>query len=239
MGGSIQGKALPLSQSVTTFVGSSSGSDGTGTAARFINPGGITTDGTNLYITDKDNTIRKMVIASGEVTTLAGTPGVYGSADGTGATASFYFPTGIVNNGTNLYVADSQNGTIRKIEIATGIVTTIAGNPLLHGGSFDGTGTTATFNQPAEMTTDGTNLYVRERGNTRKVVIATGVVTTLSSNSFMYGGGITTDGTTLYVADAPAIRKLNIATGIITTQSTNPIAVNPSGMARRCFKWVA
>ena len=102
MGGSIQGKALSLSQSVTTFIGSSSGSDGTGTAARFIAPDGITTDGTNLYVTDKDNTIRKVVIASGEVTTLAGTPGVYGSADGTGAAASFYFPAGIVAVGTNL-----------------------------------------------------------------------------------------------------------------------------------------
>jgi len=233
MGGAIQGKTLALSQAVTTFAGSSSGSDGAGTAARFIAPGGITTDGTNLYVTDKDNTIRKIVIATGQVTTVAGTPGVYGSTDGVGTAASFYSPAGIVTDGLSLYVADSQNGTVRKIEIATGVVTTIAGNPRLHGGSFDGTGTAATFSLPIDLATDGINLYVRERGNTlaiRKIVIATGVVTTLSSNSTMFGSGITTDGTTLYIADAPAIRKLNIATGIITTQSTNPYVVNPSGM---------
>src|SRR6185369_5932983 len=96
MGGSIQGNALALTRSVTTFAGSATGKDGTGASATFINPAGITNDGTNLYVTDGDNTIRKIVIASGEVFTLAGTPGVYGSADGTGAAASFNQPKGIV-----------------------------------------------------------------------------------------------------------------------------------------------
>jgi len=59
--------------------------------------------------------IRKIVISTGAVTTLAGT-GSSGSADGTGTSASFYRPTGITTDGTNLYVADYGNHLIRKIE---------------------------------------------------------------------------------------------------------------------------
>jgi hypothetical protein len=104
---------------VTTLAGSagSSGStDGTGTAARFNNPSGITSDGSNLYVADSgNNTVRKVVIASGVVTTLAGTAGSYGSTDGTGTAARFNNPSDIITDGTNLYIADFGNNTIRKI----------------------------------------------------------------------------------------------------------------------------
>lgn len=235
MGGGIQGKEISLSASVSTLAGASIGADGVGAAARFVTPAGITTDGTYLFITDKDNTIRKIEIVTGAVTTLAGTPGVYGSTDGNGAAASFYWPKGTVAVGANLYVVDSMNGTIRKIEIASGVVTTLAGNPLLHGGSFDGTGTSATFNHPTDISTDGTNLFVAdEQGDKiRKVVIASGEVTTLVTGNF-YGGGITAIGTTLYVADAPSIRTVDISTGTVSSQNIDtgilPPVVNPSGM---------
>lgn len=236
MGGGIQGKELSLSASVSTLASTSRGADGVGFAASFVTPAGITTDGTYLFIADKDNTIRKIEIASGAVTTLAGTPGVYGSANGTGAAASFYWPKGIVAVGANLYVVDSQNGTIRKIEITTGVVTTLAGNPLLHGGSFDGTGTAATFNQPTEITTDGINLFVADNqgDKIRKVFIATAEVTTLATSTFFPGGGIAAAGSTLYVADAPSIRKVDTDTGAISSLNINtgilPPVVNPSGM---------
>jgi len=239
MGGGIQGKELSLAATVSTLAGSATGADGVGAAARFLTPAGITTDGTYLFITDKDNTIRKIEIVTGEVTTLAGTPGVYGSADGTGAAASFNGPKGIVAVGTNLYIVDSQNGTIRKIGITTGAVTTLAGNPRLHGGSFDGTGTAATFNLPTEITTDGTNLFVADNqgGKIRKVVIATAEVTTLATSTFFPGGGIAAAGSTLYVADAPSIRKVDIGTGTVSSLIIDtgmgpniPPVVNPAGM---------
>ncbi|MHB8420608.1 MAG: hypothetical protein ACYDCL_21255, partial [Myxococcales bacterium] len=64
----------------------------------------------------------------GVVTTLAGSPGVAGSADGTGAAASFNSPDGLAFDGAgNLYVADSKNATIRQVLVATGAVTTVAG----------------------------------------------------------------------------------------------------------------
>jgi hypothetical protein len=146
---------------VTTLAGSSSGStDATGTSASFANPIGITTDGTNLYVADDgNNRIRKIVISTGVVTTLAGSSN--GFADATGTSAMFKFPYGITTDGTNLYVSDYGNHRIRKIVISTGVVTTLAGSSQ---GSTDGTGTSATFDEPYGITTDGTNLYVAEVG---------------------------------------------------------------------------
>jgi len=63
-----------------------------------------------------NSTIRKVVIATGVVTTLAGSAGIKGSTDGTGTSAWFYYPDGITTDGTNLYVTDTYNFTIRKIQ---------------------------------------------------------------------------------------------------------------------------
>jgi hypothetical protein len=173
---------------VTTLagtVGSSGKTDGTGPAALFNHPFGITTDRTNLYVADRDNgTIRQIVIATGEVTTLAGTAGATGTTDGTGPAAQFKSPSGITTDGTNLYVADTANNTIRKVVIASGVVTTLAGTAGTSG-STDGTGTAALFKNPYGITTDGTNLYVADSGNNaiRQIVIATGVVTTLAGGA--------------------------------------------------------
>ena len=225
---------------VTTLAGtgSSGSANGTGTLASFKGPMGITTDGTNLYVSDTYNhLIRKIVISTGVVTTLAGT-GSSGSADNsTGTSASFKDPMGITTDGTNLYVADFSDHVIRKIVISTGVVTTVAGK--LWGGAGDpgsanGTGTSASFYNPRGITTDGTNLYVADKGNhlIRKIVISTGVVTTLAgtgssgsangtgtSASFKGPCGITTDGTNLYVSDTynHLIRKIVISTGVVTT----------------------
>jgi len=159
---------LSLSGATSTLAGAagySGATDGTGTAARFYDPYGITTDGTYLYVADSgNNTIRKVSISSGAVTTLAGTAGYSGYADGTGTAARFYDPYGITTDDTYLYVTDSGNNTIRKIEISSGTVTTLAGTAG-SSGSTDGTGTAARFNNPCGITTDGTYLYVTDSGN--------------------------------------------------------------------------
>jgi sugar lactone lactonase YvrE len=199
---------------VTTLAGSSSGStDATGTSARFYDPRGITTDGTNLYVADYGNhRIRKIVISTGVVTTLAGSSS--GSTDATGTSASFNGPIGITTDGTNLYVTDFNNHRIRKIVIDNGTVTTLAGSS--SGSTDNATGTSAKFYYPWGITTDGTNLYVADRLNyrIRKIVIDNGTVTTLAGSSEGYTDnatgtsarfknqvGITTDGTNLYVGD--------------------------------------
>jgi hypothetical protein len=233
----------PIQAAVTTFAGSAviaGSSDGVGSTARFSSPAGITSDGTNLYVADVANhTIRQIAISTADVSTLAGTAGSLGSSDGTGPAARFNCPSGVACDGTNLYVADSFNYTIRKIVISSREVTTLAGsagNP----GSSNGTGSGARFGRPLDITHDGENLYVVDSTNhcIRKVVISTGEVTTLagdvgvpgtsdgtgSSARFNWPYGIATDGTNLYVSDClnHAIRKIVISSGKVTTIAGEP-----------------
>jgi uncharacterized protein len=227
---------LIITGKVSTLAGRTSmtgSKNGFGSRARFNNPFGITTDGTNLYVSETTNhTIRKIVIATGKVSTLAGRTGKRGYTDGVGRAARFEFPYGMATDGTNLYVAD--NDAIRKVVIATGKVTTLAGTPGAPG-SADGIGTSAQFSFPFGITIVGKNLYVTDHFNytIRKIVIATGEVTTLAGTAKAWGftdgkglvarfnmpAGITTDGTNLYVADSMnnTIRKIVIATSEVTT----------------------
>jgi hypothetical protein len=237
MGGSLQGVELSLTKIVTTLAGSGSGqTNETGTSASFDQPFGITTDGTNLYVADnKNHLIRQIGIDNRSVTTLAGSADNFGDTNGTGTSALFKNPKGITTDGTNLYVADTENRLIRQIVISTGVVTTLAGaGP----GDDDGTGTSASFRNPYDITTDGTNLYVADTLNNkiRKIVISTGVVTTFAgpaagtttsgstnatgtSARFYEPLGITTDGTNLYVADTKnhLIRQIVISSRAVTT----------------------
>ena len=168
---------------------------------------------------------------SSVVNILAGTE-LSGSSDGTGTSANFYYPSEITSDGTNLYIADQNNHKIRQIVISTGDVTTIAGTGSV--GSSNGTGTSASFNYPRGITTDGTNLYVADSSNhlIRKIVISTGVVTTLAgtgsagdldeigtSARFYYPYGITSDGTNIYLVGRKnhKIRKIVISSGVVTT----------------------
>ena len=235
LGGSIQGTPLELAAVVTTLAGNPAlTGSADGTSASFNQPRGITTDGTNLYLADTfNNTIRQIEIATGETTTLAGTAGAFGASDGTGAAAQFYTPRGITTDGTNLYVADTFNNSIRQIVIATGETTTLAGSTAGASGASDGTGTAARFNEPSGITADNNNLYVADTGNhtIRQIVINTGEVTTLAGTAGFSGAtdgaagqffnprGITTDGINLYVADTAnhTIRQIVIATGVTGT----------------------
>ena len=151
---------------VTTLAGSGSvgSADGTGTAARFSSLGHITIVGNNLYVADRGNhVIRKIVISTGAVTTIAGSAGSTGSTNATGTSARFNAPYGITSDGTNLYVADRSNHMIRKIVISTGAVTTLAGST--SSGSTDANGGLAFFKNPTGLTIDGTNLYVVDSNN--------------------------------------------------------------------------
>jgi hypothetical protein len=214
--------------------------DGAGVAARFNGPGGIATDKAgNIYVADSgNNTIRKITPA-GVVTTLAGTPGLKGSADGAGAAASFWHPSSVAADNTgNIYVADTWNNTIRKITPA-GVVTTLAGTAGANG-SADGAGAAANFSDPCGVATDSSgNIYVADTGNStiRKITPA-GIVTTLAGTSVFAGGvplgnadgtgaaagfnqpnGVATDSVgNVYVADTlnNTIRKVTPA-GVVTT----------------------
>ena len=204
------------------------------TPADFTGPKGITTDGTYLYVADFDSNKIRKVDASGAVSTIAGS-GANTSADGVGVLASFSGPAGITTDGVNLYVCDAGGNKIRKVLIASGLVTTIAGTGAP--GATDGTGSagTATFDQPSGITTDGTNLYVTDYNNhaIRKVVIATGDVTTIrTAVAFSGPNGITTDGTKLYLADqlANTISAVDIAGGAVSPIAGSASFNSPVGM---------
>jgi sugar lactone lactonase YvrE len=239
-------KVVIATGEVTTLAGSPGIfgiTDGTGAEASFGSPQGLAVDGGDLYVADTNsNTIRKVVIATGEVTTFIGTPGNFGNQDGVGNAATLAIPTGLASDGAgNLYVVDLVNDTVRKIEIATATVTTIAGSPQA-AGFADGVGAAARFSGPEGVASDGAgNLYVADTFNAviRKVVIATGEVTTLAGSpgvfsvrdgngqSALFGDpwGITSDGAgSFYVADAgsDAIRKIDIGTALVTTVAGDP-----------------
>jgi hypothetical protein len=225
---------------VTTLAGSSSNQayrDGVGTAAWFNASTALTIDSLgNVFVADTANSVIRKIATDGTVTTLAGTAGSTGSADGTSAAARFNQPAGIiVDSAGNLYVSDTNNHTIRKVTSA-GVVTTLAGLAGVSGSS-DGTGTAAQFNLPRGLCYDGSgNLYVADTANSsiRKVTTA-GVVTTFAGLSTVSG---LLDGTgieswfnqprdvkidssgNLYVADTgnAAIRKITAA-GVVTTPS--------------------
>jgi hypothetical protein len=107
------------------------------------------------------------------VTTIVGpapgSSGVSGDTDGIGNAARFNNPSGITTDGFNLYVADTTNRKIRKINIATGMVTTIAGpaQGSTVSGDMDGIGNAARFNNPTGITTDGVSLFVTDANNNK------------------------------------------------------------------------
>jgi sugar lactone lactonase YvrE len=224
---------------VSTYAGAvnaQGSTDGLALTARFKFPWGITIDSAdNLFVADGNNyTIRKITPA-GVVSTFAGSPGITGNLDGTGASARFYGPRGITIDGANnLYVADKVASTIRKIT-PSGVVTTVAGLGLTPG-IADGMGTAARFNGPEGIDSDATGtLYVADTDNhiIRKITPAGEVITLAGSTTgisgstdgigaaakFIWPSGMKLDAAgNVYVADYgnTAVRKITPASQVST-----------------------
>ena len=230
---------------VTTVAGAArmyGSNDGAGAAASFSYAAAIATDNVgNVFVTDFNNSTIRKITPAGDVSTFAGTAGVQGSADGTGAAARFYRPEGIATDSAgNVYVADTGNQTIRKIS-SLGVVTTLAGTAGVQG-SADGQGSAASFISPFGIATDGAgNVYVTANLAVRKIT-PTGLVTTLAGASGAYGvlavdgvggsarfhdaRGIASDSAgNLYVADGGGVRKISPA-GEVTTLAGIPGATS-------------
>jgi hypothetical protein len=203
---------------VAGLAGSAGSADGTGTAALFHAPSDVAVDAIgNLYVSDSLNHTIREITPAGVVSTLAGLAGVSGSADGSGSAARFSAPEGIAIDGSgNLYVADTNNHTIRKITSA-GTVSALAG---LAGtrGSSDGFGSGARFYHPSDVTVDatGTISVVDTDNHTIRQITSSGLVGTVaglsgasgsvdgtgSSARFYYPTGIAAGASgSLYIAD--------------------------------------
>jgi len=164
-------RMIDTSSNVTTLAGQPGNAgyaDGPGAEALFNQPWGVGVDsGGNVYVGDTVNNMIRKIDTSTNVTTLAGSPGVAGSADGTGTNALFYYPYQVaVDSAGNVYVADTDNSTIRRITPA-GVVTTLGGSPGVLG-SADGVGSAARFSSPTGVAVDSAgNLYVGDLSNDR------------------------------------------------------------------------
>lgn len=228
-------RKIDSSGNVSTLAGQaglSGSADGTGAAARFNAPSGVAVNSVGtVYVADTFNHTIRVVNSAGTVTTLAGSPGVSGIADGIGATARFTYPSGVaVDFSGVLYVADTANHAIRRVQ-PDGTVTVFAGSPGLRGAA-DGFGSGARFAYPNAVAIDVSgNLYVADSFNhaVRKIS-SVGSVSTLSGTFGVSGStdspplynqpsGIAVDtSSNVYVADTynQTVRRIS-SIGVVTT----------------------
>jgi len=206
--------------------------DGTGTDVLFRSPEGLAfhPDGT-IIVTDRGNHSIRRVTTDGVVTTIAGDV-AGGYADGDVSVAKFKGPwKPCVDKDGNIYIADRDNHSIRKID-TDGLVSTVAGSGVA--GYADGPGATAQFNQPIDVAVDDNGvLYVADNINHKiRKITPEGEVSTVAGGDagFSNGGvatalfrnpsGVAVDAQgNVYVADRlnHRIRKIDIAAGTVST----------------------
>jgi len=220
--------------------------DGTAGSAQFYQPQGVAVDaGGNVYVADAQNHVLRQVTAGGTTSTPVGSAGNYGSADGMLQNARFWLPGGVAVSGTNIYVADTQNGTIRKVNnLGGGIwnVSTVGGSASI--GYADGFQNGARFFWPSGAAADSAgNTYVADTENcTIRKIGVDGTVTTLAGLAQTPGSadglggnarfrgpqGVAVDsGGNIYVADTGnhTIRKVTSG-GSVTTLAGSAGVVN-------------
>ncbi len=217
-----------------------SGEGGAATLAAISTPGGLAIDGAGtIYFADSGNQVIRRIDVDGNITTVAGTPQSQGySGDGGLATsAKLFLPEGIALDAAgNLYIADTGNAAIRKVDAATHQITTVAGVPGSPGYNGDGTATASELNSPWTVTVGPDNsLYVADTYNNRIRRVSGGVITTIAGTGAQgFDGdngpagaavlnlpiGVTLDPAgDLYIADSgnDRVRKVSSATGSVNT----------------------
>ncbi len=208
--------------------------DGVGSAARLYAGGSLTYgDGALYWYESPRYVVRRMDLATRAVTTLAGTSGSSGNADGVGPAARFDFVGGLAYVGGALYVADSNARIIRRIDVASRAVTTVAG-ARNETGTVDGVGAAARFGNPTALLADGANaLYVADGTRLRRLDLRDMRVTSLAGSAVDAGfvddvgaaarfagvGGLASEPGYVYVADGAnhAVRRFEVSTGRVTT----------------------
>ena len=231
---------------ITTVAGNGSfGFNGDGmaaTSASLAFPSSVAVDAAgNVFIADVSNQrIRRVDAATGIITTVAGNGTAGFSGDGSAATsASLNDPIGVAVDGVgNLFIADTFNQRVRRVDAATGIITTVAGNGTFGFNGDGGLATDAWMRDPVGVAVDSAgNLFITDQNNQRirRVDAATGTMSTVAgSGTFGFGGdgGLATDASlsrptgaaldsagNLFIADQSnqRVRRVDAATGFIST----------------------
>ena len=205
-----------------------------------ILPSAIVFDTTgNLYFAETGNHVVRKIDPTGNITTIAGTgtQGFSGDA-GPATSATLDSPQGLaLDTANNLYIADTHNHRIRKLNLTTGILTTIAGTTTPGFSGDKASATSAQLNLPTALALDASNnLYLADTGNHRiRKISAAGIITTIAGTGTQGFSGDSSPATSaaidsptglaldaaknLYLADTHnhRIRKITATTGIITT----------------------
>jgi hypothetical protein len=233
-------------QIITTVAGNGtgafSGDGGPATAASLWLPLNVAVDGSgNFFIADAENhRVRRVDASTGIITTAAGNGAQGFSGDGGSATAaSLYFPWDVaLDNAGKLFIVDSFNNRIRRVDANSGIITTVAGNGAQGFSGDGGPATAASLFRPQSVALDSSgNLFIADSSNSRirKVNASTGIITTVAGNGtfgFSGDGGPATAASmwgpasvaldssgNLFFSDIEnhRIRRVAASTGIITT----------------------
>lgn len=213
---------------------------GSAALATFSSVTGIAVDAAgNLYVADGGNSvIRKITASNNVISTIAGT-GVQGYAGdgGPAAKALLRGPWGLTLDAadTNLYIADRDNDVVRKMNLATGVITTIAGTGVEDSTGDGGKATLATLDLPEGVAVDSKgDVYIGETGGSRvrKVTTATGIITTVAGGGKSLADGVQAtaeniqpdgillDGDdTLLIGDRSreSVVKVDLTAGLLTT----------------------
>ena len=216
-----------------------SGDNGPAANAQLNSPYGVGVDSAgNLYIADTENQ-RLRKVSNGVITTIAGSGTAGFSGDnGSATSARLATPLGIaVDSAGGLYIADRDNNRIRKV--ASGVITTVAGNGAQGFGGDNGPATNAQLLSPISVAVDSSgSLYITDTGNDRVRKVANGVIATLAGGGTLVGdngpatgaqlshpSGVALDSAgNLYIADEDSNLIWKVSNGAITTVAGNGTA---------------